>query len=127
VEFRNEKRTLPELKNLSYKLLQIWADAILYMMEKYGRAAINTEIYRSDTEQHVLCEKYGIDYYPSPHSDYRAIDIVFTNAQIKEYKSLEKYICDKYPYGKGTYKTCIYHRVGSGGFHIHLQVKPGTI
>jgi hypothetical protein len=127
VEFRNEKRLLPELKVIPSRLFLIYADLYNHISTQFKKECITTCIFRSDEEQHELCEQLGIDYYPSPHSDYRAIDIV-SPLTVAQYKEAEAYINKKYIYRlNDKHQVALYHKAGSGGLHIHLQVPPGTI
>lgn len=125
MEFRSEKRLLQELKPLSSKLLLIWADAYHYSITHLKKDMVTTCIFRSDEEQHKICEKMGVAYYPSPHSDYRGIDVVLVDGKVSDYKDIEKYINEKYKYRLNDRRqTCLYH-MGTA-LHLHFQVPPGT-
>ena len=95
-------------------------------MMKHGKELEVTDVYRSDDEHRRLLRRINVPYYPTPHSDYRAIDFIITGGTPEIYEDIEDYANILHPYGKGNYKTALYQHPGTG-VHIHLQCRPGTV
>ena len=123
MEFTNKKRQLEELIVVPSTLLEIFSVIYRLVVKKYKKDITITGVYRSEEEQRKICHKLGIDFYQSPHTYYRAIDVIIPGAKPKEYKEIELFINDKYVYG-GKYQTCRYHK--GTGWHIHIQVPPNS-
>ena len=117
--------TYQQYNQLADKLQLIFSDAKYYCIMKYGKEVEVTSIYRSEEDQKRICKEMGVPFYATPHTDYRALDFIIPGATPEIYKDVEEYINIFYPYGKEIYKTALYHQ--GTGFHIHLQVKSGTI
>lgn len=92
-------------------LLQLIAvDAAFFIKYKFDKSFIVTSIIRES----------GIHAYG------RALDARTTHLEPEEIAKVEHYINDKYPYGKGNYKTCLYHKASYAQdveYHFHLQCK----
>lgn len=124
MEFTNKKRQLEELIVVPSLLFEILGVLYRQVSVKYKKNIKITRIYSSEEEQKALCVKMNRIPYASPHTYYRAIDLIIPGATPKEYKEIELFINDKYVYG-GKYQTCIYHK--GTGWHIHIQVPPNSI
>lgn len=91
-----------------------------YMQARHGLELCVTELIRTQEEQYHI---YGANYpKKSVHQYGRGADVRcynWTQAAIDD----ALFLLNSIPYGKGTYKTAIYHQVGDNGIHIHIQVK----
>jgi len=117
--------TYQQFDDLSFRLKLIFQWAAWYIINKYNKFVEVTECYRSDADHRDLLKRLNRDYYPSPHSDYRGLDFIIEDGKVLEYEDVEETINLVFPYGKPKYKTALYH--GGTGYHIHLQVAPGTL
>ena len=104
-----------------------------YMMlclENNSFDAIVTSVYRSPERQYEIYKQAGKEYISSPHSFYRAIDIVplrkDSNPLSVEDRAMLLSICalaeKQMPYGKGKIKSYLFHDIGLG-LHLHIQSK----
>lgn len=88
-----------------------------------------TSVFRSHDEQKEICKSLGVPYYASVHEYWRGVDIVIENAPHSYHKDISEIYSNLYPYGSGKFKTVVLH--GSDkeglGWHLHVQVKSGTV
>ena len=119
----SKEEFLSDLTSLTLRHIFSWVE--LHTMRRYKKKIEVTEVYRSEKAHKELLKKLKIDYYPTPHTDGRAVDFFILGGTKNEHSALETVICALFPYGKGRYQTALYH-MGTG-LHIHLQVKSGTI
>lgn len=91
-----------------------------YMQSRHELEIMVTELIRTQAEQNKI---YGINYKKkSVHQYGRGADIrCFDWPQNAIDDAL--FLLNLIPYGKGNYKTAIYHEIGNNGVHIHIQVK----
>lgn len=121
IKFKNEKdKTL--FCALHPVLIMIFADAYVYMKEKYQVDLIITQTISTIEEDKRLSRKS-----PS-HREGRAIDIRTKNLTIEQIKDLVDYINNNWRYKKyrymsksGVERLAYYHDSGHGS-HLHLAI-----
>ncbi len=117
-EFQDDKLN-EKVKNIAVLLA-------FYSWNFFNKRLIITDILRTHQEQnHVYRDsaKYKKKPWRSVHEFWRGVDIRSHGLTDKEIKILVT-IANTIEYDKNrpNKKTCLYHSVGKGGKHIHLQV-----
>lgn len=108
--FKGGQSQEKEFWGISPKMQMIVTDAAYYIKVKFNVNFVVTSIIRSD----------GI------HACGRALDARSSYLEPEQIAKVDHYINEKYPYGKGGYKTCWYHKVDNvadSEYHFHFQCK----
>ena len=109
MKFKDEEMKVQFWK-LDPKLRLMLCDLENYALAMYGKEIVITDLLRPT-------DKTSVHFYG------RGADVrswMFNDVQIAEMKF---YISQKYPYQGGKKPTFLYHRVGDGVHHIHIQTE----
>lgn len=131
MEFRNKKRLIPEFVGsespcITSRLRKVISDLDDYVTNKLHKDLIITSLCRTEQEQREILAQMGVEYYASVHMFGRGADCIINRGTVKEYEDVVTYINSTYPYPNNK-KTALYHKVGSGSWHLHLQTPPGVL
>lgn len=119
IKFKNNSKRLKKEFNLLDNRLRFILFAIDgYVVKSFDKDIVITQLFRTDEEQKEIYK----DGRKSLHQFYLAADIRSSMFSQEEIGNIYSYLEENVYYGEEDKEVVIYHIVGKGSFHFHLQI-----